>query len=262
VDLTDKKTYFDLCKRVLTDSISNKQIISKFFENSINLTESEINSALNDPIDEKTILGNFFPEKAHTMIGIKRLDNLQFCIEDVIKNDVEGELIETGAWRGGAAIFMRIILKTYGINNKIVYAADSFNGLPKPDPKYPKDEGDNHYTNDYLRVSLEEVKQNFNKYGVLDDKVKFLKGWFSETLKNSPIKKLCILRLDGDMYASTWEVLENLYDKLSQNGYIIIDDYALLPCKAAVDDFRKKRNITEPIQRIDWTGIYWKKLSY
>lgn len=257
-----KKVYFDFCKHVLTDSISDKKIVSKFFKEPNSLSESDIETVLNSKIEEKFMIGNIWPEKAHTMIGIKRLDNLQFCIENVIKNNVEGDLIETGVWRGGAAIFMRIILKTYGVVNKIVFAADSFEGLPPPDPKYPKDEKDKHHTVDYLRVPLEEVKQNFKKYGVFDDKVRFLKGWFSETMKDPPFQKLCILRLDGDMYASTWEVLENLYDKLSKGGFVIIDDYAnhaLKGCKAAVDDFREKRNVTEQMQKIDWTGIYWQK---
>ena len=216
---------------------------------------------LDKSIDEERLAGKIWPEKAHTMIGLKRLNNIQFCVEEVIKNNIKGDMIETGVWRGGAVIFMRMLLKHYNISDKMVYVADSFEGLPKPDHvKYPKDVDDKHHTFDFLRVSLEEVQNNFKAYGLLDNQVKFLKGWFKDTTKNPPFKQLSILRLDGDMYSSTWEVLENLYDKLAIGGYLIVDDYgAIVNCREAINDFREQYNIKEPIQKIDWTGIYWKK---
>ena len=63
------------------------------------------------------------------------------------------------------------------------------------------------------------------------------------------------------MYSSTIVCLEELYDKLSIGGYIIIDDYGCkaVECKAAVDDFRQTRNIQTLMIPIDWTGVYWKK---
>ncbi len=252
--------YFDFCKRILTDTISNESLRNAFFNNPEQISESEINSALEGRVGIQDLVGDYWPKRAHTMIGLMRLENLQFCVEDVLKNNIEGDLIETGVWRGGAAIFMRLILKKYGIRDKIVYVADSFEGLLKPDvAKYPVDAGDMLHTFDALSVSLEEVQNNFKAYGVLNDQVKFLKGWFKDTTKQPPFEKLSILRLDGDMYSSTWEVLENLYDKLSPGGYLIIDDYVLRGCRAAVNDFRLQNNIKEPLVQIDWTGVYWKK---
>ncbi len=252
--------YFDLCKRILTDSISNDSLRKTFFANPANLTESEINLALSENPPNQRVFGCDHPKRAHTMIGLVRLENLQFCIEDIIRNNVEGDLVETGVWRGGATIFMRIILTKYGIENKIVYACDSFDGLPKPNvEEFPEDAGDRHYTFDELKISLEEVKNNFKLYDVLDEKVKFIKGYFEETMKNSPIGKLSLLRLDGDMYSSTWIVLENLYAKLSVGGYLIVDDYSLKGCQKAINDFRKIKNIKEPIMPIDGYGVYWKK---
>ena len=105
--------------------------------------------------------GTYYPKRAHTMIGMKRLQNIQDCFEDVIRNDIEGDLIETGVWRGGATIFMKGLVDFYGVNRK-VFVADSFEGLPPPDPsKYPADKGDKHSTYKFLSVSLEEVKENF-----------------------------------------------------------------------------------------------------
>src|ERR1017187_5803021 len=70
--------------------------------------------------------GKDWPPEAETMIGLRRLDNLQFCIADVVKCGVAGDLIETGVWRGGASIFARAVLKVYGDTSRLVWLADSF----------------------------------------------------------------------------------------------------------------------------------------
>ncbi|MEO6613335.1 MAG: TylF/MycF/NovP-related O-methyltransferase [Chitinophagaceae bacterium] len=206
--------------------------------------------------------GKDWPLHAESMIGYKRLSNVQDCVIDVINKKVEGDLIETGVWRGGTVIFMRGILKAYGITDRIVWAADSFEGLPRPDAeKYSADKDDKLYTFDELRVSLDTVKDNFKKYGLLDEQVQFLKGWFKDTLPSAPIRKLAVLRLDGDMYESTMDALQHLYPKLSAGGYIIIDDWGSVEgCRLAVQDFRKTNNITEAIIPIDEDGVYWQKL--
>lgn len=202
-----------------------------------------------------------YPGYADTMIGIKRLDNIQYCVEAVIREGIEGDLIETGVWRGGACIFMRSILAAYGIDDRKVYVADSFEGLPKPDEgRYPDDKGDKMYTMKYFSVSMEEVKNNFKKYGLLDSQVVFLKGWFKDTLPRAPMEKLAVMRLDGDMYSSTMDALVNLYPKLSKGGFCIIDDYGCIDkCRKAVDDFREEKEIKSEMKEIDWTGRFWRK---
>src|SRR5207247_1758424 len=101
------------------------------------------------------------PPRAHTMIGLKRLDNLQYCVESAIKDRIPGDLIETGVWRGGAGIFMRAILKAHGDNTRLVWLADSFAGLPPPNAAdYPADAGDSHHHEDVLSVSREHVAEN------------------------------------------------------------------------------------------------------
>lgn len=207
--------------------------------------------------------GYDWPSQAHSMIGIKRMDNIQYCAEKIFSESISGDFIETGVWRGGASIFMRALLKSYNIKDKNVWVADSFEGLPAPnEKKYPQDKG--RYLNTYseLTVSLESVKSNFLKYGLLDDQVKFLKGWFKDTLPVAPIDKISLLRLDGDLYESTMDSLKYLYPKLSIGGYIIIDDYgALKPCREAVNDYRNSHNITEEVLPIDWAGVYWKRIK-
>lgn len=210
---------------------------------------------------EDRLNGRDWPLHAESMIGYKRLSNVQDCVIDVINNKVEGDLIETGVWRGGTVIFMRAILKACEVTDRVVWAADSFEGLPKPNPdKYAQDKEDTLYTYDELRVSLDMVKENFRKYDLLDDQVRFLKGWFKDTLPVAPIKKLALLRLDGDMYESTMDALVHLYPKLSVGGYAIIDDWgAVEGCRLAVLEYRKQHNITEEIVTIDADGVYWQK---
>jgi O-methyltransferase len=205
--------------------------------------------------------GHEWPAMAHTMIGWKRLLNLQNCVEQILAENVPGDLIETGVWRGGAIIFMRAILKAYNVRDRLIWGADSFQGLPAPDPvRYAADAGDRAHTWRELSISLSEVRANFEKYGLLDEQVRFLPGWFRETLPAAPIEQLSLIRLDGDMYESTYVALENLYPKLSRGGFLIVDDYGALPsCRQAVTDFRQTVGIAEEIIRIDWTGVYWRR---
>jgi len=211
--------------------------------------------------EETRQTGDDRPSEAETMVGMLRLDNLQECIMQIAAEDIPGDLIETGIWRGGVCIFMRAVLRSVGDTERIVWACDSFEGLPKPNVQaYPEDTGDVHWTYARLAVSIEEVKRNFAKYGMLDDQVRFLKGLFSETLPAAPIESLSLIRLDGDMYESTMDGLKNLYPKLSPGGFVIVDDYLRLEgCRAAVDDYRREHNINEEIKPIDNSGAFWRR---
>lgn len=205
-------------------------------------------------------VGADWPPRAHTMIGLRRLDNIQHCVEAALRDGVPGDLLEAGVWRGGAAILMRGALAALGDTGRQVWVADSFRGLPPPDPdRYPVDRGDRLHAVEFLAVSRREVEANFRAYGLLDERVHFLEGWFADTLPAAPLERLAVLRLDGDLYASTMQVFEALYDKLSPGGFVIVDDYSLAQCRAAVTDFRAARGITEPIKEVDWTGVFWRK---
>lgn len=194
------------------------------------------------------------------MIGHDRLHNLRSSIETVLAEGVPGDLIETGVWRGGASIFMRGVLKAHGVEDRSVWVADSFQGLPPPDAdRYPADADGKWHTADHLAVSLEEVKQNFRRYQLLDDRVKFLPGWFKDTLPGVSNRTWALVRLDGDMYESTMDALTNLYPGLAAGGFLIVDDYSIDECRQAVHDFRAAEGIDEPIETIDWTGVYWRR---
>jgi Macrocin-O-methyltransferase (TylF) len=211
--------------------------------------------------EDRRLMGRDWPRDAHSMVGKARLDNLQYCVEQVIRNDVPGDFIETGVWRGGSCILIKAILTASGITDRRVWLADSFCGFPAPDPEtYPLDEGLHFTGHREMIVPLETVKDNFRRYGLLDESVCFLPGWFRDTLPTAPIERLAVLRLDGDLYESTMIALESLYHKLSEGGFVIVDDFNCIDqCKRAVLDFRARNNITEPILEIDWDGVYWQK---
>lgn len=209
------------------------------------------------------IEGRDWPLCGTTMIGLKRMTNIEQLIFDVLNRrdgEVEGDYIETGVWRGGAAIFARACLDFFGASDRLVYACDSFEGLPKPDAQqFPADAGDLHHTVDFLAASRQEVEDNFRRFGI-EDGVRFIEGWFRDTLPRLADKTFAIVRLDGDMYESTIQGLDCLYPQLSPGGYLIVDDYgAVEGCREAVHDFRELHGINAPIEKIDWTGAFWRK---
>jgi hypothetical protein len=214
---------------------------------------------LSTNVDGKVSLFHL-PPWAMTMIGTRRMDNIEQCVRQALADGVPGDLIETGVWRGGASIFMRGLLRAFEVTDRKVYVADSFQGVPPPDPeRYPVDEGMELHLWPGLAVGVDDVKANFERFGLLDDQVEFVEGWFRDTLPGLRGHQWAVVRLDGDLYESTTDSLENLYDGLSPGGWLIVDDYEIHACRAAVNDFRERRRIAEPITEIDWTGICWRK---
>ena len=196
-------------------------------------------------------------EDAETMLGLRQLDQMQRCVVDILNRNVPGDLLEAGVWRGGMTIFMKSILKAYQVTDREVWVVDSFEGLPEIDRRletFAWEKGN-------MAVSLDQVKANFTRYGLLDDRVRFLKGFFSATLPAAPIGQLAILRVDADLYQSTMDVLTNLYSRLSVGGYAIFDDYQNLPdCRRAIEEFRHANNIAEEVIKIDQRAVYWQRL--
>ncbi|HVE51603.1 MAG TPA: TylF/MycF family methyltransferase [Casimicrobiaceae bacterium] len=249
-DIATRALYIDLLKRALANTIYADAARSA--EGGVLAHDAAMRES-----------GSDWPLVAHTMVGMQRLDNLARCCATAIEEGIRGDFIETGVWRGGATVLMRGVLKAYGDVSRIVWVADSFEGLPTPDAeRYPADGGDRHHELDYLRVSEDQVRETFRRYGLLDDQVRFLKGWFRDTLPRASIERLAVLRLDGDMYESTQDALDALYPKLSTGGFAIVDDYGAIPaCKAATDDYRRRHGVREPMQFIDWTGVFWRKVA-
>jgi O-methyltransferase len=258
-----RNRYLDLLKRALTHTLywppdlawSKGPPVPEFVE----AVRDAIRRGEIDVLQTR-IEGRDWPAYAQTMIGMYRLDNLQHAVETTIAEGVLGDLIEAGAWRGGATILMRGVLAAYEVHDRTVFVADSFRGLPPPSvERYPADAGDAHHNHTQLAVTRADVERNFSMYGLLDDQVTFLEGWFSETLPTVRDRTWAVIRIDGDMYESTMDALVHLYPGLSVGGYCIIDDFCYERCRQAVDAYRSANGVDEPIEQIDWTGVYWRR---
>lgn len=194
-----------------------------------------------------------------SMIGLVRLGNVKDLVERVLAEGVPGDLIECGVWRGGAAMLMKGVLSAHQVFDRQVWLADSFAGLPIPHADLQPTDVRGESWAGQLAVPLEQVERNFEAYGLLDPCVRFLPGWLRDTLPGAPIQQLALIRLDGDLYETTWDALTHLYPRLSAGGYVIVDDYCLDSCRLAVDDYRRAMGIEEELQPIDWNAIWWRK---
>lgn len=268
--------YLDLLKRCLTDTIrpeqyraldpstaGARQALLRPLASLVTRLLRPLDLALvrRVPFDaEKRARGHDWPVRAETMIGLDRLTHLQGLVGDLLERGVTGDFLEAGVWRGGTAIFLRALLEAHGDKTRSVWVADSFEGLPRPREEHPQDQGDRHWTHGELAAGLSEVRGNFERYGLLDDRVRFLPGWFSDSLPAAPVGGLALLRVDADMYGSTMDVLQALHHKVEPGGYVVVDDYGAVPaCKAAVEDFRRDAKVASPIVAIDHAAVYWQK---
>ncbi|AEX61079.1 macrocin O-methyl transferase [Megavirus courdo7] len=196
----------------------------------------------------------------YSMCDNYKINQMKSIIEQVFKRNIPGLFVETGVWKGGMAMWMKCIMK-YHNQNRNLWLFDTFDNFPEP--THTKDKMIHNITNLLFSKSptVYDVIENFKKFGLLDDKVHFIVGDFSKTLKHTNPGEIAILRLDSDYYDSTLLVLELYYHKVVLGGYIIIDDYNNhhVACKNAVDYFRKKHKIESPIHDINRESVYWIK---
>jgi O-methyltransferase len=201
--------------------------------------------------------GMDWPLHGLTMVGLGRLDDLQACVETVVADGVEGDLIEAGAWRGGASILMRATLDTLG-DARTVWVADSFEG-------FAGEESDSDAVAlsafDFLAAPVADVRESFERLGY-DGGVEIVPGYFEETLPGLRGRRWAVVRLDADTYEATRQALACLYPGLAAGGYLIVDDYGSFEgCRRAVDEFRAEHGIAEPIERVDFTCSRWRRTS-
>jgi len=247
MDADARDKYVDLLGRVLTNTI---------YGDPSNRPDDGPNYK-----PESRAIGSDWPVVAHTMVGTLRIKNVAELSQRVLDENIPGDFIEAGVWRGGCCIQMKGVLVANGVTDRKIYLADSFEGLPIPNVEaYPSDAGYDLSKFTQLAVSVREVKENFRRYGLLDDQIVFVKGWFSDTLPALNAGPFALIRLDGDLYESTYVSLESLYPKLSPGGFMIIDDMNFIPpCKQAVFDYRAKMDIRAPLNAVDWSASWWRK---
>ena len=203
----------------------------------------------------------------HTLCSRSQLDFLEVVMTNLLKSQVPGDYIEVGVWRGGISIFMKAFLKENNQSRKNVWVVDTFSGIPKTRNHYKYKDNIVDNWEDRWVATLDEVQENFRRYNLLDTKVRFIVGALSSTLKNPPFRKISLARIDVDSYESYIDVLTLIYPYIVNGGCIILDDWHLPSCQAAVMDFRRDNQIKGKIHhsfRGKSVDAHWfvKKVSY
>lgn len=187
--------------------------------------------------------------------------NIHLILREVFLKEVPGDYIETGVWRGGAAIYARAVMRAYQQSKeRQIFVCDSFSGLPPSTLREDKQYGNWDHT-PYTEVSDSAVLDNFVEHGVTDDGIVIVKGFFNSSLQPlaNHFKQLAVIRFDGDMYEAAVDMLYILYDKLSIGGFVIMDDWYGFPSKEACEDFFAMHNMQPHIIQIDQLSAYWQK---
>eukprot|EP01039_Chlorochromonas_danica_P002510 gene2510-2748_t len=195
-----------------------------------------------------------------SMAGAKRLRSVEHQLAEIRQNNIPGMVIETGVWRGGMDIFVRGILRAYHQAKVPVLLCDSFHGLPPGNAELNR--GDMGWDRTpILEIDARMVAQNFVRAGLMDDHVLFAKGFFNDSMPTvaKQVQQIALLRLDGDMYASTVDVVYHLYEKVVVGGFVVIDDWTGLPAQVAMLDFFATHNHHPEVIPIDRIAVYWKK---
>ncbi|MBP6455164.1 MAG: class I SAM-dependent methyltransferase [Chitinophagaceae bacterium] len=205
--------------------------------------------------------------KPFTMTSVERMFALYNATNYVLDNNIEGDFVECGVWRGGSAMMVAYILKNRNVLDRKIYLYDTYEGMSEPtefDKTFDGSSAKNLLMQSknketaiiWCLASLEDVQQNLRLTGYTEDNIFYIKGKVEDTITSkSPIHNIALLRLDTDWYESTKHELEYYYPKLQKNGILIIDDFGHWEgCKKAVVEYFKKNNITMLLQRIDYTG--------
>lgn len=232
-----------------------------------------------DRPEDDFVKGHTWPLHAVSMGGTAAMRNVVDLIEKVMAANVPGDFVETGVWKGANGILARKLLDAAG-DTREVYSLDSYEWLPPPDAAHFKaDQGDKHHTYAkryaVLSADLQTVTAIHKRFGINvnhpQSRTHLVKGYFNTTAVwlSSQVRAIAILRLDGDMFQSTWEVLAALYGKVSVGGFVIVDDYGLRGAKMATDEFRECAGIQTPLVPIlpngsrylggRWGKVFWRK---
>ena len=219
--------------------------------------------------DEKKII-DYIVDNNLTMASRERLFATLMSCKYVLENNLDGDFVECGVWRGGNSIIAAWMFKLYNSNNK-VYLYDTFQGMTPPTEKDIELNGDKT-TNERLvteelnkseswsqniwcYASLDDVRNNFSKIGLLSANVEFIQGDVLQTLNQTIPDKISVLRLDTDWYESTKKEMDVLYKRIVPKGVFMVDDYGHWGgSKKAVDEYFEKNSNRPFLHYIDYTG--------
>ena len=184
-------------------------------------------------------------------LGRVRLDHLAACLEAIRDESVEGDLVDLGTGRGGAAIFMRGFLDASELPDRRVWVVDRFDG------RAPAGVG----RRSTFPPELDTVRDAFARFGLLDDRVIFRHGRPSRALAEASIGDVALLRLGSRDPEDIRAALEALYDRVSSGGFVVVDAYGAPACRASVEGFRAAHGVIDRLDRIDWSGAAWRKTT-
>ena len=216
---------------------------------------------LSDIEQDKKFLSIYRKVKDYTLVPIERCYSLYQTVNYIIKNNIEGDLVECGVWKGGSSMLMAYTLLEAGVSNRKIYLYDTFEGMTKPgemDGQEEKDQWERGKVTDTLNnmcySPIEEAKANMSKTGYPMENIILVKGKVEETLPGTMPSKISLLRLDTDWYESTKHELIHLYPLLEKHGVLIVDDYgAWQGTRKATDEYFTSIPNTF-LGRIDYTG--------
>ncbi|MCU0269265.1 MAG: class I SAM-dependent methyltransferase [Acidimicrobiales bacterium] len=208
--------------------------------------------------DDEGMLPVYFP---YTTMGRTRLDHLQRCLDTLRAENVEGDLVDTGVGRGGSSVFLRAYLDAYEQHAPSVWVVDPFRASPAAaDDAGDPDQLGGGANFPSLSSDLNDVRNAFARFDLLDARVRFLQGQPYETLPDAPLDAVALLRIGGGESGDPSVVLGTLYDKVTLGGFVVVDHYDDdIAAREAVDGFRTRRGIVDPLERIDGSGVCWRK---
>ena len=198
-----------------------------------------------------------------TQTGVSNMYALYAAVHYVVKYGIPGDIVECGLWKGGSAMVAALALLVQGQVTRNLWLYDTYTGMPEPGDqdveafdglrasvvwKQRQEGGVSQWNN----APLEEVRANLYSTGYPTEKILFIKGRVEDTIPDSIPDKISILRLDTDLYQSTYHELNHLFPRLSEGGVIILDDYGWWKgAREAADRYFEENNIRIFLHRID-----------
>ena len=196
----------------------------------------------------------YFP---YTAMGAIAMDQLHQALTTLHDEGVGGDLVDCGVGRGGGGVYLRGFLEAHAVPTTTVWVADPFRSSPEDRPRRPLAEGGI----EDLLPDLNQVRDAFARFDLLDDRVRFLQGRYGDTLPDAGIDSIALLRIGAGLGGEVRVILDALYDRVVTAGFVIVEDGAEPETAAVVDAFRAARGLTEPMERVGWSGSAWRKAS-
>jgi O-methyltransferase len=214
--------------------------------------------------------------QAFTMSNPDPIYSLITATRYIVENQIKGDFVECGIWRGGCSMAVALTLLELGDTSRKIWLYDTFSGMTEPGimdvsfgedgmPALPywKNKKGSSLGSDWANISLNQVKINLNSTSYPSEKIRFIKGDVLETLNGELPENVALLRLDTDWYQSTKKELSSLYPKLSTGGICIVDDYgAWAGSKQAVDEYFTQHHPRPLMHITDWTTRTWVKTPH